>query len=127
MWRGSIPFQERFPHLYKIKLVKSCILSDRVSANGFTWSWKQSPSTLSELHELLQIYKDIGDMNNSNDPSSYVSRFVPKKIGKYVVSGMRRIIDLKLILFKGLQICWSKLIPLKVRCFVWRVMYGRFQ
>lgn len=44
---------------------------------------------------------------------------------EYIVNFLRRLIDSKLIHYSGLVICWEKVIPLKVKCFVWRASMGR--
>lgn len=38
---------------------------------------------------------------------------------------MMRLLESKLILFQGKCICWSKTIPLKVWCFIWRASLDR--
>lgn len=89
---------------------------------GFHWSWRREPSYHSELQELLQLYKDIGDLDITERPKKYGFKFGLSSDGKYKVNIMRCLIDSRLITYKGITICWSKIIPLKVRCFVWHVV-----
>lgn len=91
-----------------IESVKYGSLEDYIPANGFSWCWKQEPSNSMELHELLQLYRDIGELNISGVLSTYGFRFNMTLYVVYKVSGMMRLIDSKLILFKGPKICWSK-------------------
>lgn len=57
-WCGSTLFQQNFPNLYKF--VKCCLLTDRLSSDGFSWRWTHiAPSTSLGLHESLQLYKNI--------------------------------------------------------------------
>ncbi|KAL7604491.1 hypothetical protein Lser_V15G17384 [Lactuca serriola] len=124
VWCGNTPFHLRFPHLYLLETVKCCNLVDRMSSSRFSWRWKQEPSKPNELHELLQMYKDIEELG-SFENSSFGFQFEMNESGEYKVNLMRKMIDSKLISYKGHKICWSKLIPLKVRCFVWRASMGR--
>lgn len=57
--------------------------------------------------------------------SKYGFRFNLNSRGEYTVSSMRSFLVSKLIKYKGHPIFWSKLIPLKVRCFIWRASLGR--
>lgn len=57
--------------------------------------------------------------------SKYGFRIHSDPNGEYTVNAMRRLLEYKFILYKCLFICWSKLIPLKVRCFIWRTSLGR--
>ncbi|XP_052622513.1 uncharacterized protein LOC128127842 [Lactuca sativa] len=123
-WCGKSPFQVKYPHLYKLEKVKCCLLSNRLTEAGFTWDWRHEPSSGVELHELLGLYRDIGDMVVTNTSRSYGFSFSLTSDGEYKVGDMRRMIDSKLTSYKGSVICWSKLIPLKVRCFVWRATFG---
>lgn len=43
----------------------------------------------------------------------------------YVVSSLRLMTDSKSNQYSGPLICWSKVIPLKVKCFVWRATLDR--
>lgn len=113
-WCGKSPFQVKYPHLYKLEKVKCCLLSNRLTEAGFTWDWRHEPSSGVELHELLGLYRDIGDMVVTNTSRSYGFSFSLTSDGEYKVGDMRRMIDSKLTSYKGSVICWSKLIPLKV-------------
>lgn len=57
--------------------------------------------------------------------SKYGFRIHSDPNGEYTVNAVRRLLEYKFILYKCLFICWSKLIPLKVRCFIWRTSLGR--
>lgn len=119
-----MPFQTKFPHLYSLESVKCCLLEDRLSNNGFSWMWRYEPTGTTELNKLRQIYKHIGLMN-TECASKYGFSFCLNSNGDYTVNAMRSLIESKLILSKGKSICWSTIIPLKVRCFVWRALMGR--
>lgn len=63
-------------------------------------------------------------MNFISEPK-YVFRFNHDPNGKYSVGTMKKMIDSHLIQFTGHPICWLNVIPLKVRCFIWRDCLGR--
>lgn len=83
-----------------------------------------SDSFLPIVTELLQLYLAIG---NIEIPSSYNLnfRFTTNPYGWYIVDSMSRFIGFKTNSYKGSVICWSRSIPLKVRCFVRRTSLNR--
>ncbi|KAL7587442.1 hypothetical protein Lser_V15G40495 [Lactuca serriola] len=104
--------------------VKNCRLEDRFSGIGFSWMWRHEPTSDIELKELLELYLDIGNMTIEKN-SKYGFRFILNPTGEYIVKIMRKLLESKLIPFKGPAIWWSKLIPLKVSGFIWRAVLGR--
>lgn len=106
-----------------LKKGKCCLIEERISANGFSWRWKQDPRNKAALTELLQLYLAIGDMEVPTD--NFGLRFTINQDGRYTVDSMRRLIDSKWYSYTGPVIFWSKTIPLKVRCLVWRTFLNR--
>ncbi|KAL4564651.1 hypothetical protein LXL04_028719 [Taraxacum kok-saghyz] len=123
-WCGDIPFHHKIPELFKLEKKKNYGLTDRFTAEGFSWEWKKEPRDPIVLPELLHLYNEIGNMEVEKKPK-WRFAFTETVNGDYVVNKMRRIIDAKLIHSKGPTICWNNIIPLKVRCFVWRTMMRR--
>lgn len=58
--------------------------------------WRYEPMDLTKLHELLQIYKEIGLMNTEGT-SMYGFSFNLNSKGDYTINAMRRLIELKFI------------------------------
>lgn len=112
--------EKKIPHLYNLESTKCCFLSNCMSINGFLWHWNHEPSTSFELQELLQLYTDISDLDTSIVTSGYGFRCSLTKTGEYKVNCMKRRIDSIITSFKGHGVCWSKMVPLKVKCFIWR-------
>lgn len=101
--------------IWKVSLVLNrwFLLHNRLSNNGFSWMWKYEPMGGEELNELLHA-----------SYSNYVFRFNLNSNGEYSIKSMRKLLDSKLILHKWQSICWSKLIMLKVCCFIRRAYMG---
>ncbi|KAL7609904.1 hypothetical protein Lser_V15G12120 [Lactuca serriola] len=124
IWCSNIPFHIKFPHLFALETVKNYRLEDRFYGIGFSWMWRHEPTGDIELKELLELYLDISNMTIEKN-SKYGFRFILNPTGEYIVKIMRKLLESKLISFKGPTIWWSKLIPLKVSGFIWRVVLGR--
>ena len=95
-----------------------------MSANGFTWNSTQDPKDGTTLHELWQLYSYIGAMDIPPQ-SSFGFRFMLNPDGRFTVKTMRRCIDAKINPYCGPSIFWDKMVPLKVRCFIWRASLYR--
>ncbi|KAL7614622.1 hypothetical protein Lser_V15G08580 [Lactuca serriola] len=118
-WCSKTPFYTKFPNLYALESVKCCSVSDRLSKNGFSLMWRFEPSGPIELNELLQLYTDIGNLNVV-EKLNFGFSFLLNPNGEFTVNRMRKFLESKLIAYKGKTIGWTKIVPLKVRCFVWR-------
>lgn len=124
IWCGNSTLQSRFPNLYDLESSKRCRLNDRVSVAGFNGAWKKAPNNTNCLQELLQLYRDIAAIPIT-PPSPFGFRFTPNEDGRFTVNRMRELVDSASIQYIGPRIRWSKLSPLKVRCFIWRASIGR--
>lgn len=118
-WCGDMPLQDKFPHLYNLESVKRCSLMDRLCNIGFSWKWRMKTMNTEALIELHEFYKLVGSIN-FDSPSKFGLCFKPSMDGMYVVSTLRRSVDSYLNQISGPMISWSKVIPLKFKCFVWR-------
>lgn len=76
------------------------------------------------LNELLQLYSTIGSIKVP-PRSSFGFRFLLNSDGQYSVDIMRRYIDEKTNHHKGSTIFWDRRVPLKGKCFIWRVSLAK--
>ena len=79
------------------------------------------PWSLLELHEFHTLFNTL----DFNHVTKFGFRFMFQSDGVYRVNILRRMLDAKINQSVGPQICWSKLIPLKVKCFIWRAVLDR--
>lgn len=75
---------------------------------------------LSEFIELCSMLNPI-----VIDPSSIGFRFNLNSNGIYTINTLRKKIVHSMTTYSGPTINWSKEIPLKVHCSLWRVVLGR--
>nr|KAJ0221987.1 hypothetical protein LSAT_V11C200089580 [Lactuca sativa] len=115
---GKTHFSTKFPNLYALETFKCCSLGVRLSTNGFSWMWRFEPTGSDALNELLLLYTDIGSLN-FDVKSTFGFSFLLNPNGEFTVNRMRKFLESKLNLYKGMTIWWTKTIRLKVLCFVW--------
>lgn len=99
---------DQFKMLSVVKGIGSCKwITKRISNSRFTWKWKtplRGNAVLCEFMELCSLINNI--------------RLQPVIFDVYSVNTLRRQLDSTTSSYRGLIIEWSKIIPLKVRCFV---------
>lgn len=126
VWCRNTPLELPFPNLYRLESVRKCSLMDQLSRNGFSWWWKNNSFDVRFYLELHEFYYLLGSQN-FDVHSRLGFRFNFHSDGTYLVRIMRRLIDSKQfpLQLNGPLICWTKLIPLKVKCFIWRAVLDR--
>ncbi|KAL7597976.1 hypothetical protein Lser_V15G26000 [Lactuca serriola] len=122
-WCGHVTLQEQFPRLYDLEEVKTCLVSDRLDNSGFHWRWRSRGMKVEELDDLQRLSNMIQGTNT--EPTDNGFRFNLNPDGKYIVNALRQQIDSNPFPFDGAVISWSKSIPLKIRCFIWRAVLDR--
>lgn len=123
LWCGSNIFRNKFPLLYELESVKRCYVTERVTNESFTWKWKSLPhgdDVISEFIELCSIPNYI-----RISPVPMGLKFKLNSDCIYIVNKMKMCIDSTGTHYNGLVIEWSKIIPLKVRCFIWSALQRR--
>ncbi|XP_023730170.1 uncharacterized protein LOC111877898 [Lactuca sativa] len=120
-WCGTLTLQERFPRLYSLEKKKLCTINDRIKTDSFNWCWKVQQMEDDVLSDFISLCSLISDTNTL--PVVNCFRFKLSIDGKYMVHSLQKYLDAKnAILQSGAQINWSKAVPLKIRCFIWRAL-----
>lgn len=123
LWIGDQCLQSRFPTLYLLEKVKNCAVRDRFSNAGLVWDWKRRPCSDSELGELWNLTRMLGNVCLLSSADRMDFSLSPN--GVYLVASLRKFIDSKLACPIEPIVCWLKGVPFKVSCFIWRASFGR--
>lgn len=115
-WCGMEIFKVKLPLLYELESMKSCYVTERVSNFSFTWKWKTPLRGNAVLREFMKLCSLINHIWLK--PMILGFHFNINYDGVYRVNTLRRQLDSTTSSYRGLIIEWSKIIPLKVRCFV---------
>lgn len=97
---------------------------DRLCSIGFAWNWNDNLAIENHKLELNEFYSLFGSINFILS-SKFGFWFNLHSDGLYQANILRRMIDSKHIQSIGPVINWSKLIPQKVKCFIWRAVLER--
>ncbi|KAL4574594.1 hypothetical protein LXL04_021428 [Taraxacum kok-saghyz] len=117
-WYDANTFKNRFPLLYGLESTKSCYVNERITDSNYTWKWKKELRGEAVLAEFLDLCSLLNNVRVTQVPTEF--RFNLNKDDKYTVNTMRKCIDSMSNPKHGVLIDWSKIVPLNVRCFIWR-------
>lgn len=122
-WWGDEPLKASHTSLYQLEKKKSCLVSDRITSHGTVWDWKISPHSLVELRDIEQLSRSLSSFcpSNRND----VWRCELDSSGAFSVGVIREFLDNLDCSRPRVNILWSKIVPIKVSCFIWRALLGR--
>ncbi|CAH1427404.1 unnamed protein product [Lactuca virosa] len=92
--------------------------------NGIKWNWSSCPTNVGLTIKLENLKNAITTIRLLPGPDEIKCKLCPD--GNYMVHMLRQKIDQTLpINNQQVMIKWSKLVPMKVTCLVWRAMQGR--
>lgn len=119
---GEIPFEKRFPRLFKIEKNENCKVFDILKVRGGFWEWKRDMRegrTKEEFHSLKATVESVV-LNEKKDVWNCSGG--PK--GSFLVGWFRNEIAKKNQQVIGKNF-WSKWIPNKVNIFIWKLFRRR--
>lgn len=90
---------------------------------GFDWHWKTQSMQVEILYDLENLHSLLQGITINHSQYGLGFNFSPD--GKYSIKTMRKKLELRLTSYNGLDITQSKAIPLKIKCFIWKVCLGR--
>lgn len=100
-----------------------CLVSERINSYGFSWNWKTQTIDKEIANDLGNLCLMIQEVNTQPVHNGF--RFTLTSNGNYSVSTLHNKIDRNISPHIGIKINWSKVIPLKIRCFAQRATLDR--
>nr|KAJ0192616.1 hypothetical protein LSAT_V11C800391510 [Lactuca sativa] len=124
VWHGTGTLKSEFPLLYVMEKKKSCTVAERITNNGPLWQWKSTPVDYGTCLELDRLNRSIAKFRIKSGSDKWTCPL--DKEGRYTVASLRMKID-NIHINNSVQckVNWSRTIPLKVICFIWRAALGR--
>ncbi|XP_023737564.1 uncharacterized protein LOC111885546 [Lactuca sativa] len=123
-WIGTCKLKTAFPSLYALESKKRFKVSIRILADEIKWDWSSCPINVGLTTELENLTKAITTIQLQ--PGLDETKCKLSHDGNYMVHMLRQRIDQTLpVNNQQAMIKWSKLVPIKVTCFVWRAIQGR--
>lgn len=116
--------KDKYPALFDLDARKKCTIADKISGSTFTWNLKSHPPDLGLGPAVQTLIIDLSGIRLTHGPDHYKCKLTGD--GKYTVSSIRKVLDKNLSpVSSHLTINWYKVVPIKVLCFIWKVVQCR--
>ena len=121
---GSENLKTKYPTLFELETKKRCKVSERIVDSNHVWSWKSRPGDLGLDSAVSALTRDIIDIHLGIGLDHWSCKLSGD--GSYSVSCLRKIVDVSQVYIPETSvILWSKVVPIKVTCFIWRAVQAR--
>ncbi|GJY20523.1 RNA-directed DNA polymerase, eukaryota [Tanacetum coccineum] len=123
IWYGDICFKEKFKRLFNLELQKDANVASKLQASNVASSFRRPPRSgieNSQFIELEQILSSIS-LSSVSDRWSWTLH----GLGDFSVKSAREEIDKHVLVVSPSQNRWSKVLPIKLNVFSWRMMLDR--
>ncbi|KAL4585153.1 hypothetical protein LXL04_009768 [Taraxacum kok-saghyz] len=128
-WTGDVMLKDLFPVLYKIKKRKNVMVNHRLLGRRdgqdfeMEWDWKRTLRRGMEVNELDTLMSQLNVRSSSLDKDKWWWKY--DKYGIFSVNSLRKqLVDREDVTMRS-NFFWCSWIPLRVNCFVWRLMLNR--
>ncbi|KAK1416690.1 hypothetical protein QVD17_25805 [Tagetes erecta] len=126
-WIGPSPLKEMFPNLFMLEKHKMCKVTEKMVSherdNDWRWEWVRSLAPGIETLQLQQCLQLLQGFVSADGPDEW--RWEANDDGLFSVKSLRHILELNRTPVDLNPVIWSKWIPLKVRCFAWKVRLNK--
>nr|GEW57794.1 RNA-directed DNA polymerase, eukaryota [Tanacetum cinerariifolium] len=114
---------EKFKRLFNLELQKDANVASKLQASNVASSFRRPPRSgieNSQFIELGQILSSIS-LSSASDRRSWTLH----GLGDFLVKSSREVIDKHVLVVSPSQNRWSKVLPIKLNVFSWRMMHDR--
>ncbi|GKA39100.1 RNA-directed DNA polymerase, eukaryota [Tanacetum coccineum] len=118
-WYGEVPFKDKFKRCFNLELQKDIYVALKLQSNDIALSFRRSPRSSieeSQFGELNNLLTSVV-LSNAMDRWSYCLC----GHGNYSVKSAREYIDQQVLISSSTPTRWSKVIPIKLNIFMWRL------
>ncbi|KAI3812463.1 hypothetical protein L1987_17173 [Smallanthus sonchifolius] len=121
-WLKDRPLKECFPNLFRLEVVKNCVVRDRVEGVR-VWLWRHEPDSDVEVNEFAVLQAAL-------QPVSLVDRsdgweWLGDSKGVFSVRSAKMLLSKGRDFSNRFVMSWCKWVPLKCNVFAWRSELNR--
>ncbi|GJR90742.1 RNA-directed DNA polymerase, eukaryota, reverse transcriptase zinc-binding domain protein [Tanacetum coccineum] len=122
-WLGQVCLKEKFHRLYNLELQKDVSVSNKLNDSNLTLTFRRRPMAGIEESQLLELTQLLSSviLSSANDRWNWNL----DGHGVFSVKSAREEIDSHLLVTSSSSTRWSKVIPIKLNVFVWRMFLDK--
>ncbi|KAJ0589790.1 putative RNA-directed DNA polymerase [Helianthus annuus] len=121
-WLFDIPLKEKFPNLFKLEVVKTCSVHDRLQDEGL-WLWRHEPESTEELSEWQTLVAALASVSLSPGVDKWLWLGNGSKV--FSVGAVKQLISSSRDFSSRYVMKWCKWVPKKCNIFAWRAEMNR--
>ncbi|KAF5773617.1 putative RNA-directed DNA polymerase [Helianthus annuus] len=121
-WLDDVPLKEKFPNLFKLEMVKTCSVRDRLDGEGL-WLWRHDPETSQELSEWQVLSAALGSVSLASGEDRW--SWLGNGSKNFSVAAVKYLISSSRDYSSRYVMDWCKWVPKKCNIFAWRADLNR--
>lgn len=123
-WLNSGSLKIKYPSLFELEARKRCTVADRIANLNKDWNCKSSPSAMGLESDVNALTSEVSGTCLRPGVDHWICKLSGD--GLFSVSSLRQFIDKLQVSIPGIsEIVWSRVVPIKVLCFIWRAAQDR--
>ncbi|GJT65052.1 RNA-directed DNA polymerase, eukaryota, reverse transcriptase zinc-binding domain protein [Tanacetum coccineum] len=122
-WNGDTCFKVRFHRLFNLELEKDISVAQKLHLSDCASSFRRRPRGGLEESQWNEMVQVLGTMVLSSSNDRW--RWSLNGNGSFLVSSVRKEIDKHLLVMSSAPTRWSKLMPIEVNVFIWRMLLDK--
>nr|GEW46459.1 RNA-directed DNA polymerase, eukaryota, reverse transcriptase zinc-binding domain protein [Tanacetum cinerariifolium] len=122
-WYGDVCFKDKFHRCFNLELQKDILVALKLQSNDFALSFRRRPRSgieESQFCELSSLLASVG-LSNAEDRWSWSL----SGHGEFSVKSAREVIDKHVLITSSTPTRWSKVLPIKLNVFTWRMLLDK--
>ena len=122
-WYGDVCFKEKFKRLFNLELQKDVSVASKFQMSNVVSSFRRSPRSGIENSQLLELEQIISSVSLSTTSDRW--SWTLHGLGEFSVKSAREEIDKHVLVVSPSHSRWSKVLPIKLNIFFWRMLLDR--
>nr|GEW47170.1 protein heat intolerant 4-like [Tanacetum cinerariifolium] len=124
IWYCDICFNEKFKWLFNLELQKDAKVASKLQASNVASSFRWPPRSSIKNSQFIKLGQTLSSISLSSVSDKW--SWTLHELGDFSVKSAREEIDKYVLVVSPSQNRWSKVLPIKLNVFSWRMMPDRF-
>nr|GEW52127.1 RNA-directed DNA polymerase, eukaryota, reverse transcriptase zinc-binding domain protein [Tanacetum cinerariifolium] len=119
-WYGEVPFKDKFKRCFNLELQKDISFALKMQSNDIAISFRRRPRSGIEESQFCDLNSLLASIVLSDAADRWSWTLCGH--GEFFVKSVREVIDQQVLITSSTPSRWSKVIPIKLNIFMWRML-----